>query len=199
MISYKAVLRYAHIIYLYVYASVLARVCITVTSWWPRKRLKSPASRLFTQPFIRAQIKVNIKAPRHWPLCGEFTGDRWIPRINGQQRGKCFHFMTSSWCERENMHGCVTWIQFTQSFHFRWNISYWKHFLNFIKYEYCHSPKSLTKRTRFTYIDEAETKWPLPCRRHFQIHFLTWRWLYIDSNLLKFVRKAAINNTQLFR
>ena len=26
----------------------------------------------------------NIKAPRHWPLCGEFTGDRWIPRTNGQ-------------------------------------------------------------------------------------------------------------------
>ena len=30
------------------------------------------------------QIKENIKAPRHWPLCGEFTGDRWIPRTNGQ-------------------------------------------------------------------------------------------------------------------
>ena len=28
--------------------------------------------------------KKNIKAPRHWPLCGEFTGDRWIPHINGQ-------------------------------------------------------------------------------------------------------------------
>ena len=26
----------------------------------------------------------NIKAPRYWPLCWEFTGDRWIPRINGQ-------------------------------------------------------------------------------------------------------------------
>ena len=26
----------------------------------------------------------NIKAPRHCPLCGEFTGDRWIPRTNGQ-------------------------------------------------------------------------------------------------------------------
>ena len=25
-----------------------------------------------------------IKAPRHWPLCGEFTGDRWIPHTNGQ-------------------------------------------------------------------------------------------------------------------
>ena len=31
---------------------------------------------LFTQPFIRAQIKENIEVPRHWPLCGEFTGDR---------------------------------------------------------------------------------------------------------------------------
>ena len=57
---------------------------ITVTSWWVRWRLKSPASRLFTQPLIQAQIKESTKAPRHWPLCGEFTGDRWIPRTNGQ-------------------------------------------------------------------------------------------------------------------
>ena len=41
-----------------------------MTSQWARLRLKSPASPLFTQPFIRAQIKENIKAPRHWPLCG---------------------------------------------------------------------------------------------------------------------------------
>ena len=26
----------------------------------------------------------NIKAPRHWPLCWEFNGDRWIPRTKGQ-------------------------------------------------------------------------------------------------------------------
>ena len=32
----------------------------------------------------KAQIKENIKAPRHWPLRGEFTGDRWIPRTKGQ-------------------------------------------------------------------------------------------------------------------
>ena len=59
---------------------------ITVTSYWDRWRLKSPASPLVTQPFIQAQknIKENIKAPRHWPLCGEFTGDRRIPRTNGQ-------------------------------------------------------------------------------------------------------------------
>ena len=33
---------------------------------------------------LKAQIKENIKTPRHWPLCGEFTGDRWIPRTEGQ-------------------------------------------------------------------------------------------------------------------
>ena len=49
-----------------------------------RRHLKSPASRLFTQPFIETQIKENIKAPRHWPLWGEFTDDHWIPRIKGQ-------------------------------------------------------------------------------------------------------------------
>ena len=41
--------------------------------------LKSPASRLFTKPFVQAQIKENIKAPRLWPLWGEFTANRWIP------------------------------------------------------------------------------------------------------------------------
>ena len=49
---------------------------ITMTSQWARWRLKSRASPLFTQPFIRAQIKENITAPRHWPLSGEFTGDQ---------------------------------------------------------------------------------------------------------------------------
>ena len=36
--------------------------------------IKSPASRLFTQLFMQTQIKEYMKAPRHWPLCGEFTG-----------------------------------------------------------------------------------------------------------------------------
>ena len=39
---------------------------------------------IVTQPFVQAQIKENIKAQRHWPLCGEFTGHRWIPRAKGQ-------------------------------------------------------------------------------------------------------------------
>ena len=31
------------------------------------------------QPFIQMHIKENIKAPRHWPLCGEFTGAGEFP------------------------------------------------------------------------------------------------------------------------
>ena len=46
---------------------------IIVTSQWARCGLTSPASRLFTLPFIQVQIKEDIKAPHHWPLCG------WIP------------------------------------------------------------------------------------------------------------------------
>ena len=57
---------------------------ITMTSWWAPWRLKSPASRLLTQPFIQAKIKEKIKAPRHWPLWGEFNGERWISRSKGQ-------------------------------------------------------------------------------------------------------------------
>ena len=59
----------------------------TMTSQWARWRLKSPASRLFTRAFIQTQIKENIKAPRHWPLWGESTNDRWIPLTKGQQHG----------------------------------------------------------------------------------------------------------------
>ena len=33
---------------------------------------------------FKAQIKENMKAPRYWPLWGEFTGDRWILRTQGQ-------------------------------------------------------------------------------------------------------------------
>ena len=58
---------------------ILLPLFVTVTSQWARCCLESPASPVFTQPFIQAQIKENINAPRHWPLCGEFTGDRWFP------------------------------------------------------------------------------------------------------------------------
>ena len=55
-------------------------------------RLKSPASRLFAEPFVQAQIKENIKALRHWPLWGESTGDRWIPHQKAPVSRKMFPF-----------------------------------------------------------------------------------------------------------
>ena len=63
-----------------------------MTSWLARRCLKSPASRVFTPPFVQAQIKENINAPRHWPLWGEFTGHRWIPCTKGQKTRKMFPF-----------------------------------------------------------------------------------------------------------
>ena len=33
---------------------------------------------------FRCRSKKKIKAPRHWLLCGKFTGHRWIPCTNGQ-------------------------------------------------------------------------------------------------------------------
>ena len=41
--------------------------------------LQSPAPRLIAQPFVQAQITEATKAPHHWPLWGESTGDWWIP------------------------------------------------------------------------------------------------------------------------
>ena len=40
---------------------------------------------------FKAQIKENIKVPRHWPLWGEFTGDRWGIRTTDQfHHGHCY-------------------------------------------------------------------------------------------------------------
>ena len=52
---------------------------ITLTSKWAWWRHRSPASILFTHQFVQAQIKENIKAPRHWPLWEEFTGAGEFP------------------------------------------------------------------------------------------------------------------------
>ena len=59
-------------------------------------QITGPASRLPAQPLVHAEIKENIRAPRYWPLLGEFTGDRWTPCTKGQWRGNFIHLMTSS-------------------------------------------------------------------------------------------------------
>ena len=62
---------------------------------------------------MRAQIKENIKAPRHWPLCVEFTGDRWIPAqmasnaenvsIWWRHHAVIWETMTVIWCRLHGM------------------------------------------------------------------------------------------------
>ena len=79
---------------------------ITMTSQWPRWRQKSPASRLFIQSFIQAQIKENIKAPRHWPLCGEFTGTGEFPA----QRASNAENVSILWRQLDLLDCLLIWV-----------------------------------------------------------------------------------------
>ena len=67
----------------------LPRVCRYGLLYYNDVIMSAKASQItsvsfFTQSFVQAQIKENIKAPLHWPLWGKFTGDRWIPHTKGQ-------------------------------------------------------------------------------------------------------------------
>ena len=70
---------------------------------------QTPAPRLFTQPFIQTQIKENIKAPRHWPLCGEFTGTGEFPA----QRASYAENVSIWWRHHEDANTQTTkWFNF---------------------------------------------------------------------------------------
>ena len=92
---------------------------ITMTSWWARWRLKSPASRLFTQPFVQVQIKKTSKlrvtslCEGNSPVTGEFPAQR-------ASNGKCFHLMTSS-CNKPCGCGIYCGVRTTLLWHRYWN------------------------------------------------------------------------------
>ena len=65
------------------------------------RRLDSLLNCLF-----RHRSKKTSKLCDTGPLWGESTGDRWIPLTKGQQRGKCFHLMTSC---RTHRHVSIIW------------------------------------------------------------------------------------------
>ena len=60
-------------------AIALIRLSLENGNWYRFVRriqfLEITRKRLFTQPFIQAQIKENIKAPGHWRLLEEFPGE----------------------------------------------------------------------------------------------------------------------------
>ena len=87
-----------HVVILWVSSNGV--IHLTISLQWRQNGHDSVSNHSLTVVYstvIQAQIKENIKAPRHWPLCGEFTCHRWIPRTKGQLREKYFHLMTSSW------------------------------------------------------------------------------------------------------
>ena len=55
--------------------SIMSTMVSQITS------LTIPYSTVYSGTYQR-----KIKSPHHWPLWGEFTGDRWIPRKKGQLR-----------------------------------------------------------------------------------------------------------------
>ena len=72
-------------------------VCICALQWRQNDpdgvSIHQPRDRLLNRLFRRRSKKTS-------KLCvlGLCTGNyRWIPRTKGQQRGKCFHLMTSLW------------------------------------------------------------------------------------------------------
>ena len=69
------------------------RYRFTVTRW----RIKSPASRLFTQPFNHAQIKENTKAPRYWPFVWGIHWSLVNSPHKGQWRGALVFSLICAW------------------------------------------------------------------------------------------------------
>ena len=82
----------------------------TMASWWARWRLKSLASRLFTQTFFQAQIKQNIKAPLHWPLCGNSPHKGSVTRKMFSFYDVIMHFDQTNILSAERFHEISTVI-----------------------------------------------------------------------------------------
>ena len=65
------------------------RVCMWSLPW---RKMGAMASQITSLTIVYSSVysgadQRNIKALRHLPLCGEFTGHRWIFRTKGQKRG----------------------------------------------------------------------------------------------------------------
>ena len=92
-------------------------------------------SRLFAQPFVQEVIKETAKAPRHWPLCGESTGHRWIPsqQVSNAQNVSIWLPSVSSVCPASPYYGhslrpgCVSFVYWRVCF------VYWHNFYSYTK------------------------------------------------------------------
>ena len=110
-----------HEFFLLFYCCVLLEIKLTTTTITVTHNERDGVSNhswLFTQPFVQAQIKENIKSPCHCSLWGESTGDRWIPLTKGQWRGKVGPI------DVHTVLLCFVWCMLFGSFcEFKWIIS----------------------------------------------------------------------------
>ena len=123
------------------------------------------ASRSCTQSFIQAQIKEDIKAPRHrhWPLCGEFTGDRPVT----WKMFPCDNVIM--WCN--NRYPASNGVQLIRSW--SWDIDWWL--------------PTIQQLDIITYGNHALTNWGrdkivaiFPTA--FSDHFLVWKRVNVDED-----------------
>ena len=91
-------------------------IAITMTSQWARWRPRSRASRLFTQPFIQAQIKKTSSKLHATDLCvgnSPVTGTGEFPRIKGC-RAEMFAFDDVIMAKWDKIHNFVIKAKNTQ-------------------------------------------------------------------------------------
>ena len=94
--------------------TLIKRDGITVTALMSATTSQITGVLIVYQPLVQAQIKENVKTLRHWPLCGEITGDWWIPCTKSQWCGIFFPF--------DDVIMCFS-IEFETTWH-----PFWRHF-----------------------------------------------------------------------
>ena len=82
---------------------------VTRPSW----RLKSPATRLFAQQFIQADIEENIKGLHHWPLWGNQSVTGGLPSLRASYTESASMWQRlngkDTWAWHQHCTG-VTWL-----------------------------------------------------------------------------------------
>ena len=90
----------------------ISSMCCSTLQWPHNERIgvsnHQPHDCLLNRLF-KAQIKVNIKAPRHWPLCVEFTGEINMCEINLKHLSQLLRKWTAQGlaCVRNKLHCSV--------------------------------------------------------------------------------------------
>ena len=88
-------------------------LCLWYSLQWARWRLKSPASRLFTQPFIQGADRRKHQSSASLAFVRGITGERWIPHTQGPVTRKMFPFDDVIMCEKyyNPFSGCYMYMK----------------------------------------------------------------------------------------